>query len=111
MSVIDSELKTLVQSEKEIEEKTLPESSVKTNLISILVSTLAWSIRSLPPFPGNNHLLDKRSEIAVEIVRVLFAMQHTHHSPYKKVNDSYPEVMTQLGVLIVDILHLPNRDE
>jgi len=113
MNIIDSELKILANSENEKEDQNtqLTTSLVETNLITILVSTLAWSIRSLPPFPGKNSSLDRRSEIAIEIVRVLFALQHKHNTSYKKVNDSNPEVMTQLGVLIVDILHLPNKDK
>ncbi len=113
MNVMDAELKVLVKSENETEENRLnfTTSLIETNLISILVSTLAWSIRSKPPFPGNTELLDRRSEIVIEIIRVLFALQHRHNTSYKKVNESNPEAMTQLGVLIVDILHLPNKDK
>ena len=101
---------------------------VEPNLISILVSTMTWCIRSKPPFPGkrvitttsnttndknseNNQNLDRRAELAIESIRVLFALQNVQNSAYKKVNAKHPTIMTQLGIIIVDILHLPNNDE
>ena len=117
---------------------TVTSHDVEPNLISILVSPMAWCIRSKPPFPGkrvttttpiatntsknddttnhthnhkNKYNLDRRAEIVIESIRVLFALQNVQNAAYKKVNNKHPTIMTQLGIIIVDILHLPNNDE
>ena len=110
VTAIDSELSTIESM------KSNPLSSVKStkneaNMVSILVSTLAWSIRSKPSFPGSIHdTFDKRSEIVIEIVRILFAVRNRHITAYTKVSNANPDIMTQLGVIIVDLIHLPNKD-
>ena len=60
---------------------------------------------------NENQLLDQRWDVAIEIIRVLFALQNRHKSAYNKINERYPHIMTQLGVIIADILHLPNNDD
>jgi len=84
--------------------------SAQPNLFTILVSTLAWCIRSKEPaaFPGYDIDNDKRAELATEIINVLFAVRNGQGSSL--LNSNYQEVMTQLGIILVDILHLPNQD-
>lgn len=82
---------------------------IKGSTLSVLVSLLAWTLQSDPTFPGSDPS-DLRSQLAIEILRVLFAIRSNDSNITKKLEESNPEVMTQLGILIVDILHLSNRD-
>ena len=86
-------------------EETLP-----LSLLTILVTTLAWSIRSTTPtpFPGDQD--DRRCELAKEIISILFALNMGPCSKQIKSSAENRNIMTQLGVLIVDILHLPKVD-
>ena len=117
-------IKNVEGSDIDIEDEVLP-----MNLVSILVATLAWSVRSQSSSSSSsssttnniasntiydeneNQLLDQRWDVAIEIIRVLFALQNRHKSAYNKINERYPRIMTQLGVIIADILHLPNNDD
>ena len=119
MVLIDAEVKSYyVQQLKQNNEvdrdddNSQQEQQQEPNIVSILISTLAWSIRSFPkiststtPIPKN----DNRIDIAIEIIRVLFAIQNRHRSYYKQISDKDTPTMTQLGILIIDILHLPNN--
>ena len=119
MVLIDAEVKTyymqqLKQSElvddNDDGSSQQPQKQQEPNMVSILVSTLAWSIRSNPTStttmtPTNDACID----IAIEIIRVLFAIQNRHRSYYKQISDNDTPTMTQLGILIIDILHLPNN--
>jgi len=75
----------------------------ETTLVSILVATLAYSIRSSPPFPDSHH--DLRSPLSLEILRVLFCLGSSPGIPPPS-----EETMTQIGILTTDILHLSRRD-
>ena len=122
MAAIDTQLEAMVDAEKkknfnaeekeEMTQQQQAQQQTPPTLFSILVSTLAWSIRSNPPFPGKkqNSKLDRRSEISIETIRVLFALQNRHQTSFKKVNESNPEIMTQLGIIMTDILNLSNHD-
>uniref|UniRef100_A0A7S4HXF2 Uncharacterized protein n=1 Tax=Odontella aurita TaxID=265563 RepID=A0A7S4HXF2_9STRA len=78
------------------------------DLASVLVATLAWTLRSDPPFPGTDPG-DRRSDLAVEVMRIMFVLQLRHASNNDEVkNDN--DMMTQIGILICDILQLPNAD-
>ncbi len=79
-----------------------------TNLFSILVATLAWSLRSQPPFPGDSPT-DRRAELTAEILRVLFALR-SGGAATKRVEAENPLLMAQLGVILVEILRMPNHD-
>jgi len=85
------------------------EPSMKGNVLSALVPLLAWTLNSKPTFPGNDSS-DLRSELAIEILRVLFAIRGNGATISKQLEESNPELMTQLGILLVDILHLPNSN-
>ncbi len=82
----------------------------KFNLLSILVVTLAWSLRSEPTFPSPSSD-DKRPDLIIEITRVLFALRNGNSKAAQHMELENQEIMTQMGVLIVDILKLPNRDQ
>ena len=73
-------------------------------LLEVLVATLAWALRSDPPFPGNS--ADRRSDLALEILRSLFAMDAGKPSMPLPSNDT----MTQIGVMLCEILCLSNAD-
>jgi len=94
---------------KAFEEYDKPSIDTAVNILSVLVSLLAWTLRSKPDFPGNKNF-DRRSELATEILRVLFAIRSNSALITKKLEESNPDIMTQLGILLVDILHLPNKD-
>ena len=74
-------------------------------LPEILVATLAWTFRSEPPFPGNR-VSDRRSELALEILRALYAL-----NTCSARRQPSPETMTQIGIVLCDLLHLSNSDE
>ena len=83
----------------------------KLNLFTILVSTLAWSLRSDPRFPSQDPA-DRRSDLLIEIIHVLFALRSVgSKSSMEQMEQENQEMMTQMGVLIVDILKLPNQDQ
>jgi len=131
---------TTIQEEKSgVKEEASPSSSsappMKRSLLTVLVTILAWTIRSEPSFPGSeNDSTDRRFDLVIEILRVMFAVQcsvGTHHNGsgssssssssgngngnaieigVKQLESENPEAMTQLGILLIDILLLPNRD-
>jgi len=82
------------------------------SLRTVLVSTLAWCIRSnSPSFPGL--ISDRRPDLVVEILNTLFAMSPgVSMNILSSKNDSFEEedTMTQLGILLCDIIRLPNAD-
>ncbi len=86
-----------VEAEKDNDKK-------KYGLLEVLVSTLAWTLHSDPPFPGNS--ADRRSDLALEILRSLFAIDAGKPSMPLPSNDT----MTQLGVMLCEILCLSNAD-
>ena len=82
------------------------------SLRTVLVATLAWCIRSnSPSFPGL--IGDRRPDLVVEILNTLFAMSPgVSQSLSSNGNDSFEEedTMTQLGILLCDIIRYPNAD-
>jgi len=81
------------------------------NLFTILVSTLAWALRSQPSL-STSHPMDRRSDLIIEIIHVLFALRSVGS---KRVVDQMElenrAMMTQLGIIILDLLKLPNRNK
>jgi hypothetical protein len=111
MVTFDSEIQKIATNETEL----IIMEDIQPTLLSILISTLTWSIRSSQLLhndadDNNSQHHHLKIDIAIEIIRVLFALQNRHKSSYKKANEENPQVMTQLGILIVDILHLPNTN-
>lgn len=82
----------------------IPEKEEKHDLLQVLVATLAWAFQSKPTFPGDSS--DRRAELALEILRALFAMdaEVSSKSHYSQ------ETMTQLGIILCELLKLPNSD-
>ncbi|KAL7439541.1 hypothetical protein ACHAXM_006758 [Skeletonema potamos] len=76
----------------------------KYGLLEVLVATLAWTLRSEPPFPGEP--ADRRSDLALEILRSLFAMDAGKTSMPLPSSDT----MTQIGMMLCEILRLSNAD-
>ena len=76
----------------------------KYGLLEVLVATLAWALRSDPQFPGN--AADRRSDLALEILRSLFAMDAGNPSVPLPSND----IMTQIGMMLCEVLCLSNAD-
>jgi hypothetical protein len=73
-------------------------------LLDVLVATLAWALRSNPPFPGDPS--DRRSDLVLEILRSLFAIDAKKSSIPSPSNDT----MTQIGIMLCEILRLSNAD-
>jgi hypothetical protein len=88
----------------EILAKDIPqENGAKHDLLEVLVATMSWAFRS-PDFPGDNS--DRRADLALEILRALFALDAGLSS-----RSQYSEnTMTQIGILLCDLLKLPNSD-
>jgi hypothetical protein len=80
----------------------------KVNVLTILISTLSWCVHS-HDFPGS--VDDRRSDLAIEIIRVLFAIRGVlGRNQVNEMEADNKEIMTTLGFLMVDILHRSNRD-
>ena len=80
----------------------------KLNVLTILISTLSWCIHS-PDFPGP--MDDRRTDLAIEIIRILFAIRGVlGRNRVNEMEAENKEIMTALGILVVKILHLSNRD-
>jgi hypothetical protein len=77
----------------------------KYGLLEVLVATLAWAIRSDPPFPGGQY--DRRSDLALEILRALFALDAGKPSTMPLPSN---DAMTQIGIMLCEILRLSNAD-
>jgi hypothetical protein len=78
------------------------------NVLTILITTLSWCVHS-PDFPGSTE--DRRSDLAIEIIRVLFAIRGVlGKHQVKEMEDENQEIMTRLGNLIVYMLHLSNQN-
>ncbi|KAL7538396.1 hypothetical protein ACHAXR_011412 [Thalassiosira sp. AJA248-18] len=77
----------------------------KYGLSEALVATLAWAFRSEPPFPGAQS--DRRSELVVEILRAMYALNLCSARSRRPSQDT----MTQIGIILCDLLHLSNSDE
>lgn len=82
------------------------------SLKTLLVATLAWCIRSTtPPFPGSD--ADQRPDLAEEILHTLFAMSSTSTGASSNSSNNSQEeedTMTQIGILLCEIIRLPNAD-
>jgi len=111
--LISAAPESIPKMEKTLETLTTEEFSVKTEdgndkkkygLLEVLVATLAWALRSDPPFPGDP--ADRRSDLALEILRSLFAMDAGKPSMHLPSNDT----MTQIGMMLCEILRLSNAD-
>ncbi|KAL7426012.1 hypothetical protein ACHAXH_000200 [Discostella pseudostelligera] len=78
----------------------------KHGLIEVLVATLAWACRSEPPFPGGPS--DRRSDLVLEILRALYALDPSNPSKSLRPTQS---TMEFIGVILCELLHFPNSDE
>ena len=94
-------LETLTADECAVETENDNNDKNKYGLLEVLVATLAWTLRSDPSFPGDP--ADRRSDLALEILRSLFAMDAGKPLPS---NDT----MTQIGIMFCEILRLSNAD-
>lgn len=72
----------------------------------VLRETLYWALNSQPPFPGPQG--DQRSELVVEILRVLFSVRLGRVLTGKEQTEEENE---GLGVVVSQILFLSNDDE
>ena len=82
------------------------------NLFTILVSTLAWALRSEPSLATSTDVLDRRSDLMIEIIHVLFALRSVgSKTVVERMELENNAMMTQLGIIIVDLLKLPNRNQ
>jgi hypothetical protein len=97
-------LETLTADECIVVETKNDNDKTKYGLLEVLVATLAWTLRSNPPFPGEP--ADRRSDLALEILRSLFAMDAGKPSMPLPSNDT----MTQIGIMLCEILRLSNAD-
>mmetsp|Transcript_26089 Transcript_26089/g.62657 ORF Transcript_26089/g.62657 Transcript_26089/m.62657 type:complete len:556 (-) Transcript_26089:143-1810(-) len=76
----------------------------KRGLSEVLVATLAWAFRSQPPFPGA--ISDRRSDLALEILRAMYVLGSN-----PSISMPPKDVMTQIGVILCELLQLSNADE
>jgi hypothetical protein len=78
---------------------------IDLSLKVVLIATIAWCVRSkTPPFPGS--CTDRRSELLEEILHTLFAMSRSTATNSQEEEDA----MTQLGILLCEIIRFPNAD-
>ena len=101
----------------------IPDSNKQDEFSLILVTSIltlqlwhGWSIQSTTPtpFPGKQrNANDRRSELAKEIISILFELNFGPTSKQIKSSSGHSVLimLTPLGVLIVDPLHLSNGDE
>jgi hypothetical protein len=104
--LISAHPSSIAKMDKAVEQLTVntpPENDTKHDLLEVLVATMSWAFRSDPPFPGDN--FDRRSELVLEILRALFALDAGVSSKQYSEN-----TMTQIGILLCDLLKLPNAD-
>eukprot|EP00956_Cyclotella_meneghiniana_P007853 scaffold10476_cov44-Cyclotella_meneghiniana.AAC.2 len=80
------------------------ENDAKHDLLEVLVVTMSWTFKSEPAFPGDSS--DRRSDLILEILRALFALDAgvTSKSQYSE------NTMTQIGILLCELLKLSNAD-
>lgn len=84
------------------------------DFVRALVATMAWAVRSEPDFPGYDN--DHRADLVEEILQLLLAIQPMYTGRYAQQAKSSTsaeekeETMTQLGIIICDILRIPNPD-
>jgi len=90
-------------------EKFLEVSAGGVGIVRCLVTLLVYSIRSAPDHDQWGELL---SGIVVEIVRALYTLQCTSpsQSPSDDIFGADKETMTQLGVILCEILQFPNSN-
>ena len=83
------------------------------DLVHVLVAQLCWCLRS-SNFPGQ--INDQRCDLVEEIMHILLVVQPTYSGDLCRFVKRAPsvnakkEVLTQLGILICEILHLTNQD-
>eukprot|EP00816_Leptocylindrus_hargravesii_P009469 CAMPEP_0196821588 /NCGR_PEP_ID=MMETSP1362-20130617/79962_1 /TAXON_ID=163516 /ORGANISM="Leptocylindrus danicus, Strain CCMP1856" /LENGTH=498 /DNA_ID=CAMNT_0042200829 /DNA_START=169 /DNA_END=1665 /DNA_ORIENTATION=+ len=85
-----------------------------TDFVRALVATMAWAVRSEPRFPGNDN--DHRADLVEEILQLLLAIQPMYTGRYaaqvksSTSQEDKEETMTQLGIILCDVLSVPNAD-
>jgi len=103
----------LLQREEE-EKSHEQQQQVVADATTVLIATLAWCIKSSPAFPGKDRINDRRSDVALEILRILFALGGSDNASSannnNRTNNPHFDLMTQMGILLGDILHLPNAN-
>lgn len=81
------------------------------NLFTILIVTLSWALRAEPSIASPVlDPVDRRADLIIEILRVIFALKST--TPKQVIDRIEKEnhaIMTQLGIILVDLLKLSNR--
>jgi len=84
------------------------------DLVHVFVGMASWCIRS-SAFPGESGD-DKRADLIEEIFQVLYLVQPTYtgnlakHVKLSPSQEEKEEVMTQLGILLCEILNLSHQD-
>ena len=81
----------------------------ENNLLKVIVSTLAWTLRSEPTFPGS-HNSDRRSDLVIEILRVLFVISNFKDVSLNKLDESNLDSMTHVGNILLDLINLPSEN-
>lgn len=110
ISMMDKILETLTANDDDQDgcsflEKENDNDNEKFGLLEVLIATLAWAIRSEPPFPGGQY--DRRSDLALEILRALFALDTGKPSTMPLPSN---DAMTEIGIMLCEILRLSNAD-
>eukprot|EP00978_Attheya_sp_CCMP212_P032586 scaffold128060_cov55-Attheya_sp.AAC.3 len=103
---------------EELLEKRAPDDFVKggTDITSVLVETLTWTIKSEPSFPGDASS-DRRADLALEILRVLYALRNgqiagSQRGSFSEIQEKRIEDnMKKMGALLCAILNLPNENK
>uniref|UniRef100_A0A7S2XIN1 Uncharacterized protein n=1 Tax=Attheya septentrionalis TaxID=420275 RepID=A0A7S2XIN1_9STRA len=103
---------------EELIEKRAPDDFVKggTDITSVLVETLTWTIKSEPSFPGDASS-DRRADLALEILRVLYALRNgqiagSQRGSFSEIQEKRIEDnMKKMGALLCAILNLPNENK
>ena len=83
-------------------------------LSEVLITTLAWAYRGVdesdhPPFPGVQS--DRRSDLVLEILRALYVLGSTTTTNHRRHNKPSHTTMTQIGIILCELLQLSSADE
>ena len=105
--LISAHPSSIAKMDKAVETLTIDtpkENNAKHDLLEVLVATMSWTFKSDPTFPGDSS--DRRSDLVLEILRALFALDAGVTSKTKYSENT----MTQIGILLCELLKLSNAD-